>query len=148
MAYAAASDLQARYPESDLAQLTDPEGLAVQVAVLDQALVQAAAVIDGYIGSRYPVPMANPPAILLEFACDIAMYRLQVLRPQNDIEDARKRYEDAIAFLKPILLGTADLPAGPVPDGEPVPVGDLGVVGNAATVGPDRLFSRRSMDSF
>jgi phage gp36-like protein len=108
--YATAADFRDRYPERDLQHLTDPDGLTVQDAVLERAAAQASSIIDGYIGARYPLPLAVVPPILAEYTVDIGIYRLQVLRPQNDVEDARKRYEDAITYLKLVTKGDADLP--------------------------------------
>lgn len=107
--YASAQDLQDRYPESDLQQLTDPAGQVVVVARLERALGDAAAEIDGYLQGRYPLPLPQVPEVLKLLACDIAMYRLQALRPMNSLEDARKRYEDAVAFLRRASRGEVQL---------------------------------------
>ena len=37
------------------------------------------------------------------------MYRLQSLRPLHDLEDARKRYEDAVAMLTKVAAGELTL---------------------------------------
>lgn len=124
--YATAADFRDRYPEHDLRQLTDLDGQTVQDAVLEKAAAQASSIIDGYIGARYPLPLTVVPPILAELAVDIGMYRLQVLRPQNDIEDARKRYEDAVGYLKLVTKGDADLPGQEKPAGG----GDAGGAGS------------------
>lgn len=107
--YATPQHLQDRYPERDLVQLTDPNGVGVVAARLDGALKGAAAVINGYLQGRYPLPLAQVPEVLVEYACDIAMYRLQTLRPSDDIEDARARYKDAIRFLEQVSRGELQL---------------------------------------
>ena len=98
MSYAQISDMQARYPNRDLVQLTneDPTQQAVNTAFLQTALDDASAEIDNLAGG----PLANPDAVVTRICCDIAMYRMMQLRPQFDIKDARKRYEDAVAALK------------------------------------------------
>jgi phage gp36-like protein len=47
--------------------------------------------------------------VLNRLACDVAMYRLQTLRPLHDMADARKRYEDAIGLLTRVALGEVTL---------------------------------------
>lgn len=116
--YASASDLLDRYPEQDLVQLTDPAGAELNPVKLERALADASSEIDGYLLGRYLLPLVQVPEILRLLACDIAMYRLQALRPMAGIEDARKRYEDATRYLKLVSTGevqlglsTADAPA-------------------------------------
>lgn len=107
--YASAQDLQDRYPEQDLVQLTDPAGAAIDVARLERSLADASAEIDGYLQGRYQLPLPQVPELLKLLACDIAMYRLQVLRPLGDIEDARARYKDAMRYLERVSTGAVQL---------------------------------------
>jgi phage gp36-like protein len=44
--------------------------------VLNGALVQASAEIDGYLCGRYPVPWADEPRVLVGRCCNIARYLL------------------------------------------------------------------------
>jgi phage gp36-like protein len=109
MAYAQPSDMIARYPNRDLVQLTneDPTQTVVNQTVLQQALADASAEIDGYLESRFTLPLSDPPAVLARLACDVAMYRLQALPPLHDLAEARKRYEDAVAVLVRVADGTS-----------------------------------------
>ena len=93
MVYAQPSDMIARYPNRDLVQLTneDPTQTVVDQTVLQQALADASAEIDGYLESRFSLPLTDPPAVLARLTCDIAMYRLQALRPLHDLDEARRR---------------------------------------------------------
>ena len=90
MSYATAQDVINRYPNRDLVQLTneDPTSTTVNTAPITQALGDASAEIDGYIEGRFTLPLTDPPAILTRLATDIAMYRMQTLRPLHDLEDA------------------------------------------------------------
>jgi len=101
MVYAEPSDMIARYPNRDLVQLTneDPTQTVVDQTVLQLALADASSEIDGYLESRFALPLTDPPAVLARLTCDIAMYRLQALRPPHDLAEARRRYEDALAML-------------------------------------------------
>jgi phage gp36-like protein len=100
-----------RYPNRDLVQLTneDPTVTTVNSAPITQALADASAEIDGYIEGRFALPLVNPPSILVRLTTDIAMYRLQTLRPLQDLADARRRYDDAIAMLGKVAQGELTL---------------------------------------
>lgn len=73
---------------------------------VDDALQDATEEINGYIGGRYALPLPNVPSNLERMACDIARYRLYFQQPT---EEVRKRYEDAISFLKLVTTGKAHL---------------------------------------
>lgn len=139
--YASAQDLQERYPERDLIQLTDADGEQLDVARLERALADASAEIDGYLQGRYTLPLAKPPQHLTLLACDIAMYRLQVLRPLGDIEDARERYEDALRYLRQVARGEVQL--GLSEDGVAAPQGS-----GPEMISPRRTFTRDAMRGF
>ena len=62
--------------------------------------------INAYIGGRYPLPLPNVPSNLKRMACDIARYRLYFQQPTDEV---RKRYEDAVSFLKLIASNKAHL---------------------------------------
>ncbi|HUY19276.1 MAG TPA: phage protein Gp36 family protein [Candidatus Binataceae bacterium] len=144
MSYATANDMIARYPNRDLVQLTneDPTATIVNGGVLEQALNDASAEIDGYLEGRFALPLSEPPAVLSRLTCDIAMYRLQSLRPLHDLADARKRYEDAIGFLLEAAKGTVTLGLSSSNE-EPA------TASGATTVeGPERVFDRNKLKGF
>ena len=109
MPYATLTDMQNRYPARDLIALSDPNNAAIQAGPINQALADASVEIDGYLESRFSLPLTDPPAVLNLHCCTIAMYRLQSLRPLHDLEDARKRYEDTLKFLKAVAKGELTL---------------------------------------
>ncbi len=107
MTYATLSDLVARYGEEEIAQRTDRFGAgAVDPAVAQRALSDADAEIDGYLASRYKLPLPTVPPVLARIACAIARYRLW-----EDIasERVRQDYEDARRFLESLAKGTVSL---------------------------------------
>jgi phage gp36-like protein len=109
--YATASDLAARMQARLIAELSgseDGEPVAVRV---EQALADAAAEIDSYLGARFALPIAEPPPVLTRIACDIAIYRLFETARDDDVKDSRKRYEDAIRWLKAAADGEVALDA-------------------------------------
>lgn len=141
MAYASAKDLRDRYPERDLIQLTDEDGETLDCSRLTRALDDASAEIDGYLQGRYSLPLHQAPEHLALLACDIAMYRLQVLRPLGDIEDARARYEDALRYLRQVARGEVQL--GLSEDGHAARQG-----AGPEMISPRRTFSRDQMRGF
>lgn len=139
MLYATPADLLARYTERDLRHITDEAGQSFVEARAVAALTDAGVEMDAYVGRRYLLPLQQPvvaPAdptqplptpvlltghpVLQRCACDIAVYRLQTLRPADDIKDARQRYEDVIKLLVRIGKGEVLLEGaalrGDVPD--------------------------------
>ncbi len=152
MVYAQPSDMIARYPNRDLVQLTneEPTATAVNQDVLAQALADASAEIDGYLESRFRLPLSDAPAVLTRLACDIAMYRMQALRPLHDLAEARKRYDDALAMLVRVADGTLTL--GLAPDNQE-PSAAAGAVlteagGDRSGILPQRVFSRGRLKGF
>ncbi len=144
MSYAAPQDLLNRYPNRDLVQLTNEDSAAqsVDTTVLQQALDDASAEIDGYLGARFTLPLTDPPAVLNRLAADIAMYRLQALRPLHDLADARRRYDDAIEMLRRVAAG--ELTLGIASDRRETQIAD----GAEQAQGPARVFSRKSLRGF
>lgn len=144
MSYAAPQDLINRYPNRDLVQLSneDPAAQSIDTAVLQQALDDASAEIDGYLGARFTLPLSAPPEVLNRLAADVAIYRLQALRPLHDLTDARRRYDDAIAMLTKVAAGelTLGIAAGQ---------GETQIANGAEQAeGPARVFSRASLKGF
>jgi phage gp36-like protein len=148
MIYAIASDMAARYPNRDLVQLSneDPSQTEIDTTVIDQALADASAEIDGYLGGRFALPLNDVPAVLNRLACDVAMYRLQTLRPLHDMADARKRYEDAIELLTRVALGEVTL--GLTADNLEPPEASGAIVIQEGCGPATRMFSRSSMKGY
>ena len=109
MAYASPSDVLKRYPNSRIAEVTDKEGEKVQNARVKVAVEDASAEIDSYLGKVCKLPLPQPPPVLKRLAVDIAVYRLMSLLPKESVEDARRRYEDAIKWLEALVEGEIQL---------------------------------------
>jgi len=144
MSYATPQDMINRYPNRDLVQLTneDPTITTINTTALQQALDDASAEIDGYLGGRFTLPLTDVPDVLSRLSCDVAMYRLQSLRPIHDLADARLRYDDALAMLTKVASGEMTLGIGA--DGQATQVAQDA----EQTAGPKRIFSRRRMRGF
>lgn len=103
MNYATVQDMIDRYGEPELIQLTDPEIVAVQAAKAERMLGDAQALVDGYVGRVYRLPLAGctkpaplpgdpgavalvPPPQLTRIACDVARYYLyDDLAPEHEV---------------------------------------------------------------
>jgi phage gp36-like protein len=118
MDYATLTQLTERYAERELRNITDPDAQAMDALRAGQAIGDASAEIEGYLSTRYRLPLQDEtgapftavPMLLVRCACDIAIYRLQTLRPADDIQDARRRYEDVVKLLKALACGEVSLP--------------------------------------
>lgn len=122
MIYATVSDLVKRFGSEELIQLTDLDNMPPSVidqARVDAAIADAGALIDGYVGQVYRLPVRgcmgppNDPAAyvvppqLLRICCDAARYYLHDdLAPENEVY---RRYKSAESELKKIADGTTQL---------------------------------------
>lgn len=108
MTYATQQNLIDRYGENELIQLTDRQGLGtIDATVVSRALADADAQINGYLAARYTLPLSAPvPTILERLACDITRYALYEDRVTEIVE---KRYKDAVALLRDVSAGKAEL---------------------------------------
>ena len=80
---------------SEADQLTDRAAVAtgaIDAAVIARALSDTDAVIDGYLGTRYTLPLSEMPPLVMDLALQIAIYKLHINEP-----DAKTRtdYEQA-----------------------------------------------------
>ncbi len=117
MTYATQQDMLDRFGEDELIQLTDRLGSGVLDAdVLDQALTDAAAVIDGHLVGRYgdQMPFGTVPAILVGYHADLAR---ELLYTDAVPEVVQRRADQARRFLEQasrgvILLGITPAQTG------------------------------------
>jgi phage gp36-like protein len=122
--YATQQDMIDRFGTPKLVQLTDinlPMTGELNAVVLDRALGDASAEIDGYLVGRVALPLANPPAVLTVHCCTIALYRL--LGSAAD-ENTRKAYELVCAYLAKVADGRIAL----TPPAETPPLAGVGSV--------------------
>ena len=108
MPYCTKQDLIDRFGEAEMIQLTDRAATGeIDDAVLDQAIEDAGGEIDGYLASGgYATPLSPVPRIVTAKACDMARHALY---DDHAAEQVRKRYEDAIRFLRAVADGTVKL---------------------------------------
>lgn len=107
MSYASQTDLTDRFGATELAQRTDrTNGTTIDTVVLGRALSDADAEIDGYLATRYSLPLASTPPVINRLACDLARYRLY---DDGVPETVRVRYQDAVSLLKRMASGEVQL---------------------------------------
>lgn len=107
MPYASQQNLIDRFGEDELIQLTDRTNTnLINATVIARALADADAEINGYLSSKYKLPLSPVPGVLEKLACDIARYQLY----ENAVtEIVKRRYEDVIRYLKDVVSGKASL---------------------------------------
>lgn len=120
--YATQQNMIDRFGEQELIELTDRANAGtINATVLGQALADADAEINAYLTSRYTLPLASVPPVLVKFAADVARYQLYDTRAT---EMVKARYDDAVKFFKALASGIVSLGLDPVNQ----PVADVGGV--------------------
>lgn len=139
MSYCSLSDLQSRYGEALLVALTDRGPVptnTVDEAVVARAIGDAGAMIDGYLASRYVLPLGTVPPLLAGIAPALVLWNLHLTTPEGKI---KADYDAAISLLRDIARGSVRLPdaAGIEPAGE--------ATGGVQTVDRERPFTEENM---
>ena len=127
MPYCTMADVEAAYGKEAIltAQpraVPEVDPLAVDTAAVDAAIEAATDEIDSYVMARYSLPLADELADRLKRRCvDMAMYSLSPSVSGQD-DEKRKRYDDAVAWLKMVAEGEVVLtprPAASITSDEP-----------------------------
>lgn len=141
MSYATQQNMIDRFGSTELIELSDradpPTGV-IDATVVGQALSDADAEIDGYVSVRYKLPLVAIPARLIKVACDIARKNLFKDQP---IDEVTETYKGAMAFLRDVSRGIAELDVG----GQE-PVGDT--TGAPELNSPAQTFNKSTMQGF
>lgn len=139
--YATVADMIVRFGEQDLVLLSWREGAAegvINTTVVEQALADATAEINGYIGGRHKLPLSAVPEVLIGHCCSIARYLLNGDRAPEQVTD---RYNSVIKYLT--AVGKGDLQLGMADDQPAQPSGTIAVMQSEGLV-----FSRRNGRGF
>jgi len=138
MAYSTLDDLIKNIPEAVIIQLTDDaQAGEVDQEKVDEAISSADGEIDGYLSTRYTVPLDPVPALINKFSADIAIYNLYS-RVAETIPDTRSdRYKNAIRTLEKISEGKIRLGGETEPPAKTQPT--------ASFSAPERLFTREKL---
>lgn len=128
MAYASRTDLESRYGATELLQRES----VLPAGAVDRALADADVEIDGYLATRYTVPLNPVPGNATRVAAAIARYRL-LGDAATDL--ARKEYDDARAWLKDVAAGRVQI-NGATPLASAAPAATVDYI-----VGRDKAFT-------
>lgn len=105
MPYATQQNMIDRFGQQEMIELTDratPRTDAIVTAVLDRALADADAEINGHLSAKFTLPLSPVPTVLERLACDMARFYLYDERVTEAVKD---RYNNAIKFLKGVVSG-------------------------------------------
>jgi phage gp36-like protein len=141
MTYATLEQLTDRYGEQMLVLLTDRGPVAtgtIDITVVDRALADTDAMIEGFLTDRYVLPLAETPPLLSAMAQRIAIWELHRHNPNDKIE---KDYKEAMAFLDRIGKGIVRLSVAGV---EPVTTNS----GGARITDRERPLTAENMKGF
>jgi len=143
MPYIERAGLEQRFGVAEIADLLDDDNSGAESAEettsLTRACEDATAMIDGYLSSRYTLPLASVPDLVVGWAADIARFRLW---DEHAPEEVRRRYDDVLAQLRDLARGLLSLPPGA--DG-----GAAGVAGFSSDgYSADRVFTMDELKGF
>lgn len=116
MTYATRETLEQRYGAEEVEQRAS----ALPAGAVDGILADANAMIDGYLASRYNLPLSVVPDNLLQVAAALARY---ALLGDAATERSRDDFKDAVAWLRDVQAGRVLLQsAAPVPGNAPASI--------------------------
>lgn len=111
--YISAQDLINAFSESALIQLTNDSSRATEInqTVLNAAMQFAQETTDGYLRSRYVLPLESVPTIVRNICLQIARYWIYSRRPEGKgfPENVKDTYARAIKELEAIQNGKLHL---------------------------------------
>ncbi len=112
MAYTDETALDAEFGADEVLRCADRDGDDVVdvvdgIDVVTRNCTLAQGVCEGYLG-KYKLPLDPVPGSVRDAATSIAMYRLSSWS-DTLTDDKRKRFEDAISWLKDVAAGKAAL---------------------------------------
>lgn len=143
MPYIDRTGLEQRFGVSEIADLADDDRSGTESSAettsIDRACEDATAMIDGYLSSRYGLPLSSVPDIVVGWAADIARFRLW---DEQAPEEVRRRYDDALAQLRDLARGLLALPPGS--DGLPAATSSFNSEGYCDT----RVFTSTTLAGF
>ncbi len=151
--YTTAETLIDKYGVDLLIRLTikQPTGEETEpdLTVINREISRVDGIIDGYLRSRYTLPLSEVPPELAGYAEDMAIARIYGCMPERTIpEDLSRASKEATAWLRDVQKGLASLSVAELPSastgGEPGATGFFKTNKTAA----DRIFDDATLDRF
>jgi phage gp36-like protein len=141
--YATQQTLIDRFGSLELIQLTDRSNLpptTINATTVARALSDAEAVIDGYLRTRYQLPLETTPPLIEGVACDLARFNLHsYIGSAAGREDVKEARAAAMKLLRDIADGKVTLTVAGVEQ----PTG-----GTVLVSGKDAIFSDVNLSAF
>ena len=136
--YCTEADLITRFG-SEITELADRDGdNSADAGVIDNAISDASALIDGYLSSRYSVPVSPAPVLIVGLACDISRRKLFTDRAPEQVQRA---FDSALSVLRDNANGRGNIDAAKADATTPSS-------GSFAVSAPDRVFSDSALTGF
>lgn len=113
MAYTSKALMIARWGTDEVARSADrdPQDGVSEDEAIAAACEDASSLVDSYlVKAGIVVPVDPAPAVLVMHATNVAMYELSQGVGAAYTEEKRKRFEDAISWLKTMASGSGALP--------------------------------------
>lgn len=124
-AYCTPDDLIQRFGATEVAQLVPLAPGMEDTEAVQRACDDATDIVNGYLAARHTLPLSSVPRILNRLTLAIARYELHLGGDRQPTEQVKQNRDDAIAFLKDVAAGRADLG---IDDGGETPVETSGGV--------------------
>lgn len=128
--YATVDAMLKKFGERELIQLTDTEAPYEDVINYDKlnaALAEANSEIDGYLASRYQLPLPAVPPFLEAIACNMARYHA-CTGAISENDPIKTRYDNSVKSLKEIAKGTIAVGGTPAGNSSPVQTSSNNVI--------------------
>jgi phage gp36-like protein len=112
MPYCTLTDLQGVMSDSELIQLTDDSVPPISIGQnnVDQAILRAGNLLDGYLRGRYVLPLSPVPGIMTNLAVDVAVYNLYKRKKKGAFPQAvADDYKNTLKLLENIQKGLIDI---------------------------------------
>lgn len=141
MPYSTQADLEIRYGQTLLAQLSDRDafsGGGIDADLFERAITDADALIDGYLASRYLTPVTPVPSIVTDLSQRIAIY---YAHGETVSDKIKADHDAAMRQLKDIANGVMKLASAGVES-------TSGGGGEVITNEPERPFTSESMKGY
>lgn len=140
MTYVTQAQLETRFGTDLLIKRTDRTNTpktTIDTTVVAAAIADAEALVDGYLGKVYALPLSVVPPILTRVAGDVAIYYLMGDTAEKD-GSWHRAYREAMAWLADVSKGIVSIDAEGI---TPAPQGG----GAVRTSVADRVFTRDSL---
>jgi phage gp36-like protein len=100
--------------------IEEQAAVAEALALIESKLLDAESIVNGFLASRYAIPLATVPRLVVTILCDVARYQLY---DDMATETIKNKYDDALKMLQAIAGGKVSLgvdPAGNKPESSDV----------------------------